>query len=158
MNEWKVKAWTGDSRENKPFVAVDSASRIYATDPEGYRVLIFSNMGDYLGRFGTFGTDLNSFGLPNGIAIDSEDNIYIADAANHRILKFAPIFGGIQFVPVEDGADSQDEAESGIDDVDDGAGEEGVDESNDPGNIAPDAGQSEETGQDTPAEEPDQDE
>ena len=93
VHEWQVDAWIGTSIDNKPYVAVDSAGRVYVTDPEGYRVLIFSATGDYLGRFGRFGPDVNSFGLPNGIAIDAQDNIYIADAANNRILKFAPAFG-----------------------------------------------------------------
>lgn len=93
LNEWRVEAWVGQSINNKPYTAVDSAGRIYVTDPEGYRVLIFNNVGEYLGRFGNFGTDGNSFGLPNGITIDAQDNIYIADAGNNRILKFAPAFG-----------------------------------------------------------------
>lgn len=93
VHEWQVDAWIGTSIDNKPYVAVDSAGRVYVTDPEGYRVLIFDATGEYLGRFGRFGSDANSFGLPNGIAIDAQDNIYIADAANNRILKFAPIFG-----------------------------------------------------------------
>ena len=73
-------------------VAVDSAERVYITDPEGYRVLIFSSDGTYIGRFGTFGAGTTNFGLPNGIAIDKEDNIYIADSGNNRILKFASPF------------------------------------------------------------------
>ena len=90
--EWRVSAWYGQSITNKPYVAVDSANRVYVTDPEGYRVLIFSSTGDYIGRFGQFGDSINNFALPNGIAIDAEDNLYIADANNNRILKFAPLF------------------------------------------------------------------
>ena len=90
--EWQVDAWSGNSINNKPYAATDRDGRIYVTDPEGYRVLIFSAQGEYLARFGTFGTDSNSFGLPNGIFIDSEDYIYIADSANNRLLKFDPIF------------------------------------------------------------------
>jgi hypothetical protein len=55
--------------------------------------LIFNSDGTYLGRFGTFGTGIENFGLPNGIAIDNNDYVYIADAGNHRILKFPPLFG-----------------------------------------------------------------
>jgi DNA-binding beta-propeller fold protein YncE len=65
---------------------------VYVTDPEGYRVLIFSDEGQYLGRFGHFGQDINSLGLPNGIAVDADGNIYIADAGNNRVLRFAPLF------------------------------------------------------------------
>ncbi len=93
INEWPVTAWEGTSINNKPYTAVDSAGRVYVTDPEGYRVLIFDAAGNYIGRFGSFGADSANFGLPNGIAIDAQDNVYIADAGNNRILKFAPIFG-----------------------------------------------------------------
>lgn len=111
-NEWSVQAWTGQSINNKPYTAVDSAGRIYVTDPEGYRVLIFNEFGDYIGRFGSFSTDINGFGLPNGIAIDDQDNIYIADATNNRILKFAPAFG-LSAQPVVDEEAASDAVENG---------------------------------------------
>jgi sugar lactone lactonase YvrE len=93
--DWPVDAWEGTSINNKPYTAVDSAGRVYVTDPEGYRVLVFNPDGTYLARFGTFGTGINNFGLPNGIAIDSQDYVYIADSGNNRILKFAPVFGPV---------------------------------------------------------------
>ena len=119
VSEWAVNAWAGQSINNKPYTAVDSAGRIYVTDPEGYRVLIFNNFGDYLGRFGSFGTEVNNFGLPNGIAIDSQDNIYIADAGNNRVLKFAPAFGvpaptAVDQNAVDTGADAP---ENNVDDA-----------------------------------------
>lgn len=96
-SDWPVNAWDGTSINNKPYVAVDSAERVYVTDPEGYRVLIFNSDGSYVGRFGTFGAGITNLGLPNGIAIDEEDNIYIADSGNNRILKFAsPFAPGVQ--------------------------------------------------------------
>jgi sugar lactone lactonase YvrE len=95
LDEWPVDAWEGTSINNKPYTAVDSAGRVYVTDPEGYRVLVFNPDGTYLARFGTFGTGINNFGLPNGIAIDSQDYVYIADSGNNRILKFAPVFGPV---------------------------------------------------------------
>ena len=106
-NEWFVDAWDGTSINNKPYVAVDSAGRVYITDPEGYRVLIFNADGSYIGRFGSFGAERTDFGLPNGIAIDSEDNIYVADSGNNRILKFASPFAPgaqpeVENIPVQD--------------------------------------------------------
>ena len=91
-SEWPVNAWDGTSINNKPYMAVDSAERVYVTDPEGYRVLVFNSDGTYVARFGTFGAGTTNFGLPNGIAIDADDNIYIADSGNNRILKFASPF------------------------------------------------------------------
>jgi sugar lactone lactonase YvrE len=120
INEWPVDAWDGTSINNKPYNAVDSSGRVYVTDPEGYRVLIFNPDGSYLARFGTFGTGLNNFGLPNGIFIDEMDYVYVADAGNNRILKFAPVFGsatGIDPISEQDG-------ESGIDSGVDSAADE----------------------------------
>ncbi len=113
--EWRVEAWTGQSINNKPYVATDSLGRVYVTDPEGYRVLIFTAAGEYLARFGQFGADVNSLGLPNGIATDAQNNIYIADAGNHRILKYNAIFGAPapESPPVEEPAQEQPVDESG---------------------------------------------
>lgn len=114
ITDWPVNAWVGQSINNKPYPAIDSLGRVYVTDPEGYRVLIFTANGDYLARFGKFGTDINSMGLPNGIVIDAQNNIYIADSGNNRVLKFAPIFGAPQpeLPPVEEvpGESSEDAA------------------------------------------------
>jgi sugar lactone lactonase YvrE len=91
--QWSVNAWYSQSIDNKPYLATDSAGRIYVTDPEGYRVLIFNAFGDYIGRFGSFGTGPTQFALPVGIAIDAQDNVYIADTHNNRIVKYPALFG-----------------------------------------------------------------
>jgi DNA-binding beta-propeller fold protein YncE len=122
LSEWRVNAWRSQSINNKPYVAVDSAGRVYVTDPEGYRVLIFSASGEYLGRFGHYGLDANSFGLPNGIAIDAQDNVYVADATNNRVLKFPPVFGPPDVEPV--GEDAEGAADEG--------GQNGVDSAEEP--------------------------
>src|SRR5690606_1157989 len=57
VGEWRVEAWGSQSINNKPYLDTDSGGRIYVTDPEGYRVLVFSPTGAYLNRFGQFGTD-----------------------------------------------------------------------------------------------------
>lgn len=101
--EWTVEAWDGQSINNKPYLDVDSAGRVYVSDPEGYRVLIFSPTGAYLNRFGQFGADMNSLGLPNGLALAADDSLWVADAGNHRVLGFPPVYGApIIGVPVEE--------------------------------------------------------
>lgn len=107
VGEWPVSSWAGNfSINNKPYIASDSAGRIYVTDPENFRVLIFGPNGSYLGKFGQFGTDINSLALPTGIFIDAQDNIYVADAGNNRILKYPPIFAPaiqpVEEAPVEE--------------------------------------------------------
>ncbi len=93
VNAWPVNAWEGTSINNKPYTATDSSGRVYTTDPENYRVLIFEANGDYVGRLGEFGVEIDRFGLPNGIAIDTQDNVFVADAGNNRIVKYAPLLG-----------------------------------------------------------------
>lgn len=102
VNEWLLDTgWPANtSINNKPYLAVDSGGRVYVTDPEAARVLIFGPDGSYLGKFGQFGTDANSLNLINGIFIDKQDNIYIADAGNNRVLKYAPIFAPV--IPIEE--------------------------------------------------------
>ncbi|MCP4358841.1 MAG: hypothetical protein GY796_12550, partial [Chloroflexi bacterium] len=110
VNEWEVSSWAGNfSINNKPYAAVDSGGRVYVTDPENYRVLIFTPNGDYLGKFGQLGTEINDLGLPTGIFIDAADNIYIADAGNNRILKYDPIFAPA--IPPVEPADEEGDVE-----------------------------------------------
>lgn len=94
VNEWLLDTgWPANtSINNKPYLAVDSVGRVYITDPEAPRVLIFDQLGNYIGKFGQFGVDANSFNLINGIFIDAQDNIYVVDAGNNRVLKYPPIF------------------------------------------------------------------
>jgi DNA-binding beta-propeller fold protein YncE len=75
---------------NKPYLAVDGQGRVYATDPEGYRVAVFSDEGVVLATFGRYGFDAGAFSLPTGIAVDGQANVYVTDTDGHRVLKFAP--------------------------------------------------------------------
>lgn len=88
---WPFDGWEGNSAENKPYLAVDSAGRVYATDPENARVVIFDADGTYLARFGKRGDGIDSLGLVNGITIDGSDNIYVVDAVNNRVLRYPAI-------------------------------------------------------------------
>ncbi len=94
IDEWDVETnWREEQTlENKPFVGLDSAGRVYVTDPQAYRVLVFDQNGLYRAKFGQFGAEPDRFGIVNGIAIDLGDFIYLADSGNGRIAKFAPLF------------------------------------------------------------------
>lgn len=99
--EWPVSAWLSQSIDNKPYLALDGAGRLYATDPEGYRVLIFDRAGAYLGRFGQFGQDAAGFDRPTGIAVDDAGNVYVVDTGNGRVVKYEAPLGVVQ----DDGGD-----------------------------------------------------
>lgn len=80
-----VVGWNSASIDNKPFLAVDALNRIYLSDPEGYRILVYSNDGTALASLGRFGEEEDGFNLPTGIAFDPGGAIWIADAANNRL-------------------------------------------------------------------------
>ena len=89
IGEQDVSAWdASQSIENKPYMSVDQEGRLYVTDPEGYRVLIFDSELNYLGRFGNYAVDMSGFSLPNGVATDLENNVYVVDSGHGVIMKF----------------------------------------------------------------------
>ena len=86
-----VEGWESQSVVNKPYLANDASGRVYVTDPENYRVLVFDGDGKFLAAFGQYGIDVSSFNLPIGVAVDRQGNIFVSDSANARIMKFAPL-------------------------------------------------------------------
>jgi len=72
-------------------MAVDSKGRLYVTDPEGYRVLVFDQQGKFLTTWGDFGNDNSTFALAAALAIDPTGNVFVTDAGNHRVMQFPPL-------------------------------------------------------------------
>lgn len=96
VRAFTVDGWKSESLNNKPYLAIDSRGHVLVTDPEGYRVLVFDASGQYIGRFGTFGSDLaGGLNIPNGIAVTADDRIVIADSANNRVLVFPALPDGL---------------------------------------------------------------
>ncbi|NLE76857.1 MAG: 6-bladed beta-propeller, partial [Chloroflexi bacterium] len=90
LGEWAILGWQSESVVNKPYLAV-FGDRLYASDPESFRILVFDLNGTLVATFGAFGNDLRGLNLPLGLAADNAGNLYVADSGNHRILKFPPI-------------------------------------------------------------------
>lgn len=89
LNSWDVIGWYGQSLDNKPYIAVDSQGYVYATDPEGYRVLQFTENGDFIRYWGDLSTGPDGFGLVGGIATDTDDSVWVSDPNNNRLLHFS---------------------------------------------------------------------
>jgi DNA-binding beta-propeller fold protein YncE len=86
--QWDVFGWAGQGLDNKPFIAVDAQKHVFITDPEGYRVMEFSDTGSLLKVWGDYGDTSNTFGLTSGIAVDAEGHVWVTDSVFHRILRF----------------------------------------------------------------------
>ena len=71
------------------YFCVDKASNILMTDKTTNCVLIFSNRGELIHKFGKRGEDRGNFIETKGIALDSEDRIIVAsENPNHCIQLF----------------------------------------------------------------------
>ena len=88
--QWDVYGWFGQSAENKPYIAVNADGHVFVTDPEGYRVMEFTGLGELVRVWGEYGNTQSTFGLPAGVAVDALGNIWVTDAINNRIMRFAP--------------------------------------------------------------------
>jgi DNA-binding beta-propeller fold protein YncE len=91
VREWPISGWYGQSVENKPYLAVDNRGRLYVSDPEGYRILVFDANGQFLTTWGDFGGTDSSFALVSGVAIGPDGSIYVSDAGNNRLMRFAAL-------------------------------------------------------------------
>jgi DNA-binding beta-propeller fold protein YncE len=88
LNQWDVNAWFGQSLENKPFIAVSEDKHVFITDPEGYRVIEFTENGEFVRTWGDFGSGPDQIGLASGIAVDPAGFVWVTDAGNNRILRY----------------------------------------------------------------------
>ncbi|HLO18001.1 MAG TPA: hypothetical protein VK206_24435, partial [Anaerolineales bacterium] len=88
LKQWDVNAWFGQSVDNKPFIAVDQNKHVFITDPEGYRVIEFTDTGEFVRTWGDFGSSPNEIGLAAGVAVDPNGFVWVTDAGNNRILRY----------------------------------------------------------------------
>lgn len=89
LSEWPMPTWDSDKVWDKPYLAAANDGTVYATDPQFAQVFVISADGIVRASFGRYGSELNHFAKPNGIAIDPlSGEILVADADNNRILIF----------------------------------------------------------------------
>ncbi len=88
VREWSIDGWYGQSMDNKPYIRVTQNGEVFVSDPEGYRILEFNNQGDFIRYWGSYGTTMDAFNLPTGMAFDPTGVLWVADSGNNRILHF----------------------------------------------------------------------
>ena len=87
LGEWRVESWQGQSLVNKPYLVAD-ATYVYASDPEGYRILVFDKAGSIQMTFGRYGEGITGLNLSTGLALDGQGRLWVADTQNNRVLRF----------------------------------------------------------------------
>ncbi|MEW6181394.1 MAG: glycosyltransferase family 39 protein [Chloroflexota bacterium] len=88
VREWQVVGWFGQSLDNKPYIAVDNKGNVFITDPEGYRVIQFTEEGQFVRTWGTYSTGIDGFGLAAAVAVDSDGHVWVSDPLNRVLLRF----------------------------------------------------------------------
>lgn len=71
-------------------VAVDSQGRIYVTEPQRSRVVVFTRDGGFAGVITLMKSHDVSMIRPVGIDVDAAGNLYVADKDLHRVIVFGP--------------------------------------------------------------------
>ncbi len=86
---WDVDAWTTDSLDNKPFLALSANKQVYITDPDLGRVIRFDEQGAFLQLWGGY---QNAFlmGVISGVAVGQDGSVWVSDALNNTLLQFTP--------------------------------------------------------------------
>ncbi|MCW5876319.1 MAG: TIGR03663 family protein [Anaerolineales bacterium] len=85
---WEVNGWFGQSLNNKPYLAVDGEGRVYASDPEAGRVLVFDSQGALLHYFGGFDQGAVNIGVAQGLAVSQNGELWLSDSFSHNLLRF----------------------------------------------------------------------
>jgi DNA-binding beta-propeller fold protein YncE len=79
VRQWRVEPWTRGTQGARPGIAW-FRGRLYAADPAGNAMLVFSASGERLGRITS--PELSE---PGGLAVSSEGTLYVANAASGTI-------------------------------------------------------------------------
>lgn len=85
QRQWTVDAWFAQTNE-RPYIDVDSEGRVYVTDPDGARVIVFNADGEYLYSFG----QAPEIGLAGGIAVGDGGELFVSDTETGVVLRFTP--------------------------------------------------------------------
>ena len=76
---------------NAPYsITLDGVGNIYVSDYNNHRIQKLDYSGNFLTKFGSYGSGNGQFNGPRDLAVDSAGNIYVADGGNDRIQKFDP--------------------------------------------------------------------
>lgn len=87
INPYDPEAANGKFAEPKA-MAFDSSGNIYVVDNDNNRIQKFDSNGNYLLKWGSYGSSNGQFENPRSIGIDSSNNVYVGDLSRDDIQKF----------------------------------------------------------------------
>jgi sugar lactone lactonase YvrE len=74
-------------------VAVDADGRVYVTDSNNGRLLVFAATGEVVAKVGR-GAASGSLGLPRGIAVDGQGRVFIVDSSGNGVVVYRALVEG----------------------------------------------------------------
>jgi len=87
-----IRSWSGSGEtqiRDAKGIAIDSQDRVYVSSAQDNQILVFDNVGNFIRKWGSFGSGIGQFSTSQGITIDSQNKIYIIDTFNNRIQLFS---------------------------------------------------------------------
>jgi len=88
VDSWDISGWYGQSLVNKPYVSVGPDGRVYISDPEAGRVLVYNPDGSFDHFFGGFDQSAVSIGIAQGLEADGAGGLWLTDSQNNQLLHF----------------------------------------------------------------------
>ncbi|MFC4601865.1 S-layer homology domain-containing protein [Cohnella hongkongensis] len=70
------------------YLAADSEGNLYVADRMNHRILKYDSTGQFVLKWGSYGSGQGQFDEPMAIAIDKAGAVYVADHGNDRVQKF----------------------------------------------------------------------
>jgi len=86
----------GQGKHGPSDMAIDPQGTIFVMDEDNYRIQKFTSTGEFLGKWGSHGSEAGQFLEFGGMTVDRHGNIYVTDnrqnanGTDNRIFKFDP--------------------------------------------------------------------
>ena len=86
---WDVEGWYGESIENKPFIALNTAGNVFVSDPEGSLILEYTPSGELIHVWDLRGVQDDQISMPVDIEFDEQGIMWVSDAASNMIYGYS---------------------------------------------------------------------
>ena len=88
VQQWNIAGWFGQSLFNKPYLSIGPNGRVFISDPEGGRVLVYESDGTFVHFFGGYDQTSVNIGVAQGVAANAGGILWLSDSQNNKLLKF----------------------------------------------------------------------